>query len=213
MALAPGRYLGESASGDVWLWLKADGSAEFGGAPVQWRIEDDVLLLEGRSAWRLTIVERKGRTCLEGPPFKRICLTAAPLAEAPPPPARQRPSGWTGAWRHVATGGSLTLQLEPDGHYRMQQAATGDPVEDTQGRWHAEAVAEERRGEGHPVCRAQVALGTPGRLPACPPNRLILLPDGGEPLPYRARIAGDTLLVGGGDLPMEIGFKRVTARP
>lgn len=194
MGLAPGRYLGESPAGDVWLWLKADGVAEFGGAPVRWRMDADTLVLEGQQTWRLTVLERNGRTCLKGAPFKRICLTPAPLAAPPPPPKRHRPTQWIGAWRHVATGGSLTLALDADGRYRMQQAATGDGIEETHGGWHAEADCTSASND----------------MP-CPPNRLILIPDGGDGLTYRARLAGQTFLIGGGDLPMEIGFKQIAA--
>lgn len=179
LALAPGRYLGEAPSGQVWLWLKADGAAEFGGAPVTWRIDGDQLVMRGAETWRLTIVESKTGTCLTGPPFKRLCLTPAPLAALAPAPVRQRPAAWIGGWRHEATGGSLSLMLTEDGRYRMQQAATGDAPSETVGVWHGTADA------------------------------LTLIPDGGHPLTYRARRAGPSLFIGGGDLPMEVRFARL----
>lgn len=180
-ALAPGRYAGESAAGLVWVWLKADGSARFGGADYRWRIDDAILHLEGATPLALTITEAAGRPCLDGPPFERVCLRPAPLAEPTPPPPRRRPPALVGGWRHSASGGTLDLLLDAAGRYVMTQAATGDAAARTTGAWHADDAA------------------------------LVLTPDGGAALRYRVRRAGDSLLVDGGDLPMRVVFRRVDA--
>lgn len=183
LALAPGRYAGESAAGLVWVWLKADGTARFGGAEFTWRQAGETLRLDGAQPLTLTIVEVEGRTCLDGPPFERICLTPAPLSTVKPPPKRVQPPALVGRWQHVATGGSLDLLLIADGRYVMRQAATGDAAERTTGRWH----------------------GTD--------DTLTLTPDGGAALAYRARRTGSNLLISGGDLPMTVRFARVDAAP
>lgn len=183
LALAPGRYAGDSPAGLVWVWLNPDGSARFGGVDCAWRQEGEILHLDGPTPLALRVVTRAGRACLEGPPFERICLTPAPLAPVQPVAPQVQPPALVGGWRHEASGGALDLLLAADGRYTMLQAATGDAAERTHGRWHGTA------------------------------EQLTLIPDGGPPVAYRARRAGASLLIGGGDLPMEVRFGRVDAAP
>ncbi|MGK0361503.1 MAG: hypothetical protein ACI9U2_003821 [Bradymonadia bacterium] len=183
MTLAAGRYAGDSDAGRVWIWLKRDGAAEFGGVAYRWRQADGRLQLDGihpkTEPLSLTITAVKARTCLDGPPFTRVCLTAAPLPAPAPIAPRQRPTHLRGAWRHSATGGTLTLALTANGRYTMHQAATGDAAEQTHGQWHGD--------DAH----------------------LSLIPDGGERLTYRARRAGPDLFISGGDLPMTVRLSTV----
>lgn len=182
-SVAVGRYAGDSPAGRVWVWLKADGAAEFGGVAYRWRQANGRLLLDGvrpeTSALVLQVIHVKSSTCLIGPPFTRVCLTPAPLPAPAPIAPRVRPPHLQGAWRHSATGGSLTLVLTPGGRYTMHQNATGDAATQTHGQWHGDAA------------------------------HLSLIPDGGARLVYRARRAGPDLFISGGDLPMTVRLSAV----
>ena len=185
--LAPGRYAGDAAAGQVWVWLKPDGAAEFGGVAYRWRMGDGRLQLDPvhpqTAPLSLTITEIAARTCLDGPPFRRVCLTPAPLPAPAPIAPRRQPTYLHGAWRHSAVGGALTLVLTADGRYTMRQMATGDAAEQTHGRWHGD--------DAH----------------------LSLIPDGGDSLTYRARRAGPDLFISGGDLPMTVRLSAMAAAP
>ncbi|MCB9547492.1 MAG: hypothetical protein H6706_16830 [Myxococcales bacterium] len=179
--LAPGRYVGVVDTGIVWLVLAADGAATYGEAPYRWRQADGVLHLDGPTPLALTL-DAAGR-CLTGPPFGHVCLRPVPVVEPTPAPPVERPAAFVGAWQHTASGGTLRLDLSPDGGYVMVQQATGDPVVETRGAWHGDAAG------------------------------LVLTPAGGGALRYRARRAGADLLLGGGDLPLDVRFSPVEASP
>ncbi len=135
-SLAPGRYVGIAAAGRVDLELTADGHAIYGGAPYRWRLEaspksgDTLRLTAEHGELALRFVDG----CLLGPPFGRVCLTSAPLPPETSPPAPPRPEAWRGAWAHTASGGTLVLELRPDGAYEMRQ-----PEAKTTGRWRGDA--------------------------------------------------------------------------
>lgn len=176
LALGPGWYAGRVPAGRVWLVLRADGTSTYGGAAYGWRIEGDTLHLTGAQPLDLKVETRNGQPCLVGPPFQRVCLSPVPVAEPPPAPARRQPAQWVGRWKHAATGGRLVVVLEVDGRYRMIQDVVGDPEAETAGTWQGDEAG------------------------------VVLEPAGGTPLRYRARRAGPDLLLGGGDLPLDVRF-------
>lgn len=176
--LPPGRYAGHGSEGRLDLQLLDDGRAIFGGAALRWRADGDTLVLKppGGKALRLTVRHDPDGAVLEGAPGGPIRL--APLPDITPvsPPSPPRPLPWIGAWLHRASGGALLLRLMGDGRYEMVQAGTDGRALPTAGAWSA-------RGDA-----------------------LILTPAGGPPLTYTARRDGADLLIGGGDLPVEVRF-------
>lgn len=178
--LAPGRYAGQVPGARVDLTLFEDGRAIFGGAALRWSTTDDTLVLEAPGGRKtvLTVHHGPGGTRLEGSPYGSIALTPLPDIEPVKPAAPIRPLAWVGAWRHRASGGALVLRLIGDGRYEMQQ----------------------------PVTPGETAIPAVGGGWTGDDGRLSLTPDGGAPLTYTARRDGDDLLIGGGDLPVEIRF-------
>ncbi len=177
---APGRYAGEVPHGRIDLALLDGGRAIFGGAALRWRTEGEALILKapGGRELRLTMRHDADGALLEGSAFGPIRLTPLPDIEPVRDPAPARPLAWVGGWRHTAPGGALVLRLRGDGRYALAQP-TGPgapPIPDAEGTWSALD------------------------------GRLILTPDGGTPLSYRARRDGDALVLGGGDLPVEVRF-------
>lgn len=177
---APGRYAGEAAGGRVDLALLEDGRAIYGGAAMRWRAEGDAVVLKapGGRETRLTLRHDDDGAFLEGGPFGPVRLIPLPTIEPVYDPAPVRPLAWVGAWRHSAPGGTLVLRLRGDGRYALAQpTAEGEPpIPEATGSWQATG------------------------------QQLLLTPDGGAPLSYRARRDGDALVLGGGDLPVDVRF-------
>lgn len=170
--------MGTADAGQVWLELRADGEARYGFAAYTWQHVGDTLVLTRPDA-RLTlkVAPVADGFLLEGPPFGRVHLQAAPLPPQTPAARPKRPEAWCGQWIHRATGGHLVLALEADGTYRMVQVATGGDTQSTSGQWRAD------RG-------------------------LVLTPDGGAEQRYAARWTEKGLWLSGGDLPLEVHFRR-----
>jgi hypothetical protein len=144
--LQPGFWVGEVPDGRVWLVLRADGPATFGGVDYErWRIEGESLHLEGPQPLEVKV---KSGPCLVGPPFGRVCLNRVAVAEPAPPPPRLHPPAWVGRWQHTASGGQLLLEVGADGHYQMTQVVVGDEAAVTAGTWHggAEGLTLEPAG-------------------------------------------------------------------
>jgi len=176
-ALDPGRYVGTTDAGQVWLELGTEGQASYGYASYKWRLEGGVLLLERPGAKLELAVKRVADGfVLEGPPFGRVDFRPAPLPTQIPAARPRRPQAWCGRWLHRATGGHLALELGADGRYLMTHGAVGASPQRTAGRWRAE------RG-------------------------LVLTPDGGASQRYTVRLADGALFLAGGDLPIEVKFQ------
>ncbi len=143
-ALPPGLYRGACEAGRVDLELQ-EGWARFGGLRYAAKVEGATLVLE-REGQTLRLRVEPGPVLL-GPPYGRVLLQRQPERPAPPRARPDRPADLRGAWRHQASGGSLTLVLGAEGDYTMRQ--TG--AEDTMGTWRgdAEGITLLPRG-GHP---------------------------------------------------------------
>lgn len=155
--LSPGAYQGSAEAGRVDLTLIADGPATLGGTRYPtWAITDGQLVLTGADDQQDTLSiqpgpepQRRGApvATLVGPPFGRILLRPLPAMPSPRAPAARdvQPSAsrtgspWVGRWRHAASGGTLTLRLDPTGRYRMEQPGTG--LGTVEGRWLVEGGA------------------------------------------------------------------------
>ena len=182
-----GRYEGASTAGRVWLELRPDGTAEYGGAPWRWRQDGNVLELAPEAdgdALRLEIeavaIGAAGsppRLRLVGPPFGVVWLRAVPSlnpeAPAAKPESKVHPQ-WVGRWRHLAVGGELIVELGADATYAMIERPEARV---TRGRWTADN------------------------------DWIELQPDGGTPLRYCVRRVAERLFVSGGDLPTEVAFE------
>lgn len=191
--VAGGHYEGVCDQGRVTLTLGLDGAARYGGADFTWRREGEALILapaEG-PALTLQITEGPGEIVLTGPPFGRLWLRPTRLpgpAAAPTPPAEPPPAEAAGRWRYSASGGTLILELNPSGAFRMIQrfesplAGAPGPDRVSVGRWTGQRGAADA---------------------------LILIPHGGGPVTYRFQRAGGRLLIRGGDLPTMVGFEQV----
>ncbi len=174
--LTPGRYVGTADTGQVWLELGADGTAQYGFAAYTWRLHQGALILERRgTALRLDVEPVAGGVVLTGPPFGRVEFRPAPLATQTPVARPRRPEAWRGRWVHRATGGQLLLELSENGRYLMIHGARGASGQRTVGQWWAD------RG-------------------------LVLSPDGGASQRYGVRLSTGALFLSGGDLPMEVRF-------
>lgn len=176
--LPPGRYAGHAAAGRVDLELHPDGRAVFGGVSMRWTTDGPLLVLRPPAGppLRLTVRHQDDGAVLDDSPFGPIRLAPRPRIEPIVPPPPIRPLDWIGGWLHRASGGDLRLRLVGDGTYAMVQTG-GDGVPfETRGTWSAEG------------------------------DRLVLTPAGGAPLVYTARRDADDLVIGGGDLPVEVRF-------
>jgi hypothetical protein len=152
--LSPGSYQGSAETGRIDLTLVADGPATLGGIRyTSWAITGGQLVLTGTDGEQQALAIRPGPeprrrgapvAMLEGALFGRILLRPLPPMPIPRPPAttdapataRRADSPWVGRWRHTASGGTLTLQLDASGRYRMAQPGTG--LSAVEGRWLVE---------------------------------------------------------------------------
>lgn len=176
-ALAPGRYRGVTDHGVVWLELRPDGRAVYGGAAYLWHAEPGSLVLAApEGTLTLTLRDTPAGPVLVGPPFGEVQLTPVDWpAPAEAPPAAPPTAPWAGTWQHTASGGTLALRLDPDGTYELrQQFGPTEPPVVSGGRWSGDATS------------------------------LVLTPEGGAPLRYAARREAAALLLSGGDLPFEV---------
>jgi hypothetical protein len=183
--LTAGTYDGVSEAGSVRLTLREDGTARFGGAECRWASDEAALTLDcATDTYVLRGRAEGGTIVLAGPPFGTLRLRpAADPAERAPAPP-PLPAAFVGTWGHTASGGTLTLRLAGDGTFEMRQAPLGaGEPVVTRGRWSGDDGA------------------------------LVLQPDGGRPLRYRATALGDRLRVGGGDLPTDVDLLKMAADP
>ncbi len=183
--LTAGTYDGVSESGRVRLTLGDDGTARFAGAECRYTSDDAALTLVcGATTYVLRGRREGAAVVLTGPPFGTLRLRAvAHPAEQVPAPA-PLPAALVGTWAYTASGGTLSLRLAVDGTFEMRQASLGaGEPVVTRGRWSGDESA------------------------------LVLQPEGGPPLRYRATALGDRLRIGGGDLPADVELPKMEADP
>ncbi|MFN3202908.1 MAG: hypothetical protein ACE366_31235 [Bradymonadia bacterium] len=196
--IAGGRYEGVCAQGRVSLHLGTDGTARYGDAEFTWQLTDDQLMLRSAVGDTLTLQIGEGPAgtiTLSGPPFEQVWLTPVALpaersmagqaAEAVD--EKHRPTALISHWLHRASGGSVTLELNPSGRFRMIQrfhspvkGAEGPP-RTTTGDWWSDAAGTE----------------------------LTLGPDGGPTLRYQVSRRAKVLSIRGGDLPTRVTFEHM----
>ncbi len=174
--LPPGRYAGLSDAGRVDLTLAEDGRAVFGAAAMRWRVDGDGLVLSAPGGRSLRLTVRH-----EG--------GVAVLEGAPFGPLRLRPLP------SIAPAEPPTPVRPLDWVGGWRHAASGG------------VLILRLRGDGRYAMLRSEADPTPGTGDwSAPDGALVLTPDGGPPLTYRARRDGPDLIIAGGDLPIEVRF-------
>lgn len=174
--LPPGRYAGHAAAGRVDVQLSEDGRAIFGGAAMRWKAEGETLVLTAPGGRALRLTVRRD-------------ARGATLEGSPFGPIRVAPLPSITPTRPPAA----IRPLDWVGAWR--HTATGG------------ALVLRLRGDG----RYEMLRGDADPAPAsgrwqADDAALILTPDGGPALTYRARRDGPDLIVAGGDLPIEVRF-------